>query len=122
MNNLVSIIEIPVEDFSRAVNFYQTVMGIPIEEMEMDGNLMGVFPSEGQTVNVCLVKGDDYVPTTTGAVLYLYAGDALDLMLERITSSGGQVIVGKTEIDPEMGCYAMFIDSEGNKLGLHGIS
>lgn len=122
MNNLVSIIEIPVEDFSRAVNFYQAVLGISVEEMQMDGNLMGVFPADGQTVNICLVKGDDYIPSTTGAVLYLYAGEALDSMLERITAGGGHVIVGKTMIDPEMGYFAMFIDTEGNKLGLHGIS
>lgn len=122
MNNLVSIIEIPVENFSRALNFYQSVLDIEIEEMQMDGNQMGVFPSDGNTVNICIVKGEDYLPTTSGAVLYLYVGDAIESVLDRITSNGGHVIVGKTLIDPDMGYFAMFIDTEGNKLGLHGNS
>ncbi len=32
------------------------------------------------------------------------------------------MVVPKTEINPEMGCFAMFIDSEGNKLGIHSMT
>lgn len=119
MNNLISIVEIPVTDFTRAVQFYQTILGVTIEEMEMDGNKMGVLPNEEGTVNVVLVKGNDYKPTTDGAVLYLNAGNDLQPMLDKVAQNGGQVIVPKTEISPEMGYFALFIDSEGNKLGLH---
>ena len=119
MNNLISIVEIPTADFARAVKFYQTVLGLAIEEMEMDGNQMGVLPNENGTVNVVLVKGNDYKPTTEGAVLYLNAGDDLQPMLDRVEQNGGQVILAKTEISPEMGYFALFIDTEGNKLGLH---
>ena len=119
MNNLISIVEIPTADFARAVKFYQTVLGLAIEEMEMDGNQMGVLPNENGTVNVVLVKGTDYKPTTDGAVLYLNAGDDLQPMLDKVEQNGGQVILAKTEISPEMGYFALFIDTEGNKLGLH---
>lgn len=119
MNNLISIVEIPVTDFTRAVQFYQTILGVTIEEMEMDGNKMGVLPNEEGTVNVVLVKGNDYKPTTDGAVLYINAGKDLQPMLDKAAQNGGQVIVPKTEISPEMGYFALFIDSEGNKLGLH---
>lgn len=119
MNNLISIVEIPTTDFSRAVKFYQTVLGLAIEEMEMDGNQMGVLPNEEATVNVVLVKGDDYTPTTEGVVLYFNAGNDLQAMLDKVTQNGGTVIVPKTEISPEMGFFALFIDTEGNKLGLH---
>lgn len=119
MKNLISIVEIPVSDFSRAVTFYQAVLGVGIEEMEMDGIQMGVLPSDGETVNVVLAKGTDYNPTTDGAILYLNAGDDLQPALEKIEPNGGQVIVPKTEISPEMGFFALFIDTEGNKLGLH---
>jgi len=118
-NNLISIVEIPVTDFTRAVQFYQTILGVTIEEMEMDGNKMGVLPNEEGTVNVVLVKGNDYKPTTDGAVLYINAGKDLQPMLDKVAQNGGQVIVPKTEISPEMGYFALFIDSEGNKLGLH---
>jgi uncharacterized protein len=119
MNNLISIVEIPVADFSRSVNFYKAILGLAIEEMEMDGNQMGVLPNEEGTVNVVLVKGKDYKPTPDGAVLYLNAGKDLQPILDRIEKNGGQVILPKTEISPEMGYFALFIDSEGNKLGLH---
>ena len=122
MSNLISIVEIPTTDFSRAVKFYQTILGVAIEEMKMDGNQMGVLPNEEGTVNVVLVKGNDYKPTTDGAVLYLNAGNDLQTMLDKVAQNGGQVIVPKTEISPEMGFFALFIDTEGNKLGLHSSS
>lgn len=122
LNNLISIIEISVSDFSRAVKFYQTVLGVSIQEMEVDGVQMGILPNEEGTVNVVLAKGTDYKPTTDGAVLYLNAGNDLQSMLDKIEQNGGQVIVPKTQISPEMGFFALFIDSEGNKLGLHSLN
>lgn len=119
MNNLISIVEIPTTDFARAVKFYQTILGVIIEEVDMDGMLMGLLPSDGETVNVVLVNGNDYKPTTDGAVLYLNAGNDLQPMLDKVEQNGGQVILPKTEISPEMGFFALFIDTEGNKLGLH---
>lgn len=119
MNNLISIVEIPTADFSRAVGFYQTILNVSIEEVNMDGIQMGVLPGNSETVNVVLVKGNDYKPTTEGAVLYLNAGNDLQPMLEKVEQHGGQVIVPKTEINPEIGYFALFIDPEGNKMGLH---
>lgn len=119
MRNLISIVEIPTTDFSRAVHFYQTILGITIEEVDMDGTQMGVLPSDGETINVVLVKGNDYKPTSDGAVLYLNAGNDLQSMLEKVSKNGGQIIVEKTLISPEMGFFALFMDTEGNKLGLH---
>lgn len=119
MNNLISIVEIPITDFSRAVEFYQSILGISIEEAEMDGVKMGILPNDEGTVNVVLAKGSDYKPTTDGAVLYLNAGKDLQPTLAKVEKNGGQVIVPKTQISPEMGYFALFIDTEGNKMGLH---
>jgi uncharacterized protein len=121
MKNLISIVEIPVADLPRAVTFYQTILGVTIQEMEMDGVTMGVIPNAAGTVNVVLAKGGDYKPTTDGAVLYLNAGKDLQSMLDKVKQHGGQVLVPKTEISPEMGYFALFIDTEGNKLGLHAM-
>ncbi|MBX2963328.1 MAG: VOC family protein [Cyclobacteriaceae bacterium] len=119
MNNLISIVEIPVTDFSRAVKFYQLILGIAIEEMEMDGSQMGILPSENGTVNVVLVRGNGYKPITDGAVIYLNAGNDLQPMLDKIKQNGGQVIVPKTKISPEIGYFGIFMDTEGNKMGVH---
>lgn len=119
MNNLISIVEIPVSDYARASTFYQTILNLTITPMNMDGNQMGVLPNDSGTVNVVLVKGNDYKPTADGAVLYLNAGSNLQPTLDLVAKNGGQVIVPKTLISPEMGYFALFIDTEGNKLGLH---
>lgn len=121
MKNLISIIEIPVTDFPRALTFYQAVVGVTIQEIEMDGVTMGVLPNAEGTVNVVLAKGADYKPTTEGAVLYLNAGNDLQPMLDKVKLNGGQILVPKTQISPEMGYFALFIDTEGNKLGLHSV-
>lgn len=119
MKNLISIVEIPVTDFSRAVKFYEAILAVKIEEVDMGGTQMGVLPGDGETVSVVLVKGEDYKPTTDGAVVYLNADSDLQPMLDKVETSGGQIIVPKTEISPEMGYFALFVDTEGNRLGLH---
>ncbi|HEX8357122.1 MAG TPA: VOC family protein [Segetibacter sp.] len=119
MTNFISIVEIPTTDFPRAVKFYQSILGVSIEEVDMGGTKMGVLPGDEEAVNVVLVKGDDYKPTTDGAVVYINAGKNLQPTLDKIETSGGKVIVPKTEISPEMGYFALFMDTEGNKLGLH---
>ena len=121
MNNLISIVEIPIADFPRAVKFYQTILGVTIEEMEMDGVQLGVLPNDEGTVNVVLAKGTDYKPSADGALLYLNAGEDLQPTLDKVGQNGGQVILPKTPISPEMGFFALFIDSEGNKMGLHSM-
>ncbi len=39
--------------------------------------------------------------------------------LDKVENSGGKIILPKTEISPEIGFFALFIDTDGNKLGLH---
>jgi uncharacterized protein len=119
MQNLVSIIEIPVADLKRAIKFYSAILSVNIEEAEMGDVKMGILPSEEGTVNVVLAKGADYNPTTDGSVIYLNGGENLQLILNHVEPNGGKVLVPKTEISPEMGYFALFIDVEGNKMGLH---
>jgi predicted enzyme related to lactoylglutathione lyase len=40
-------------------------------------------------------------------------------VLERIAAEGGQVIMPKTLITPEIGYMASFIDMEGNRIAIH---
>jgi len=119
MQQLISIVEIPVVDFPRAVAFYKEILSVSIEEVDMDGIQMGVLSANENAVQVALVKGPDYHPTTEGSICYLNAGSDLQTTLDKIEVNGGKVLVPKTEISPEMGFFALFMDSEGNKLGLH---
>lgn len=119
MKNLVSIVEIPVRDFQRAITFYRALLGVDIEEVDMEGTLLGVLPSDGDVVSVVLVKGEGYEPAAAGALAYLNGGDDLQGVLDRVEPHGGAVLVPKTEIGPDMGFFAQFTDTEGNRLGLH---
>ncbi|MCF0049076.1 VOC family protein [Dyadobacter sp. LJ53] len=119
MKNLVSIVEIPTDSFPRAVEFYQSILDVNIEELDMQGTKMGLFSGENGSVNVALIHGPGYKPSDLGTLIYLNGGEDLQLVLDKVQVNGGKVVTQKTEIDPENGFFAVFIDSEGNKVGLH---
>ncbi len=119
MKNLISIVEIPTKDFSRARAFYQTILDVKIEETEMDGSKIGVFPDTGENISVLIIHGSEYKTSNEGITVYLNGGVDLQNIAGKIEANGGKIVVPKTEIGPDMGFFALFIDTEGNKLGLH---
>lgn len=119
MNPLIAMFEIPATDLSRAVGFYEGILGIHIEKMVMPGMEMGIFPYEGQPVTGVIVKGEGYEPSASGVTIYLNAGDDLQLVLDKVKAHGGQIIVPKTAHADESGYFALFVDTEGNRLGLN---
>lgn len=122
MKSFISIFEIPTTDFSRAVNFYQSILDIEITKIEMQGTQMGLFPSDGQTASGVLIKGEGYNPSSDGVIIYLNGGDDLQFILNKVEANGGEIIVPKTLIDEENGYFAMFLDTEGNRIGLHSLN
>jgi predicted enzyme related to lactoylglutathione lyase len=119
MENLINWFEIPATDFSRAVSFYKNILAIDIQEADMFGTKMGFMPTDGSNVSGAIVAGEDYAPSMEGVTVYLNGGADLQVILNKIETNGGKVIVPKTQISVEMGYFAMFIDTEGNKLALH---
>lgn len=114
--------EIPVADFSRARTFYQTVLGITIEPMVMGPVTMGFLSSDPAAVGGAIVQGEGGVPSTQGTIVYLNGGDDLAPMLARVAPAGGKVAAPKTEIGNNFGFFAHFIDTEGNRVGLHSMA
>jgi len=119
MKNFISLFEIPATDISRAINFYQAILDISIEKMEMPGMEMGIFPYEGQMVTGVIMKGEEYQPAANGVTIYLDGGDNLQHILDKVERNGGKVMVPKTAHADENGFFALFLDTEGNKLGLN---
>lgn len=74
MNSFVSIFEIPATDLSRAIAFYQAVLDLEIEKVDIPGMQMGLFPAEEQANFGVIVQGDDYKPSAEGITIYLNAG------------------------------------------------
>lgn len=119
MKSFVRVFEIPATKIARAVDFYQATFDIAIEIMSFDGMQMGVFPSEGQMNFGVIIEGEGYKPSKNGVTLYLDAGNDLQIILDKIKAQGGKIVVAKTPHADESGYFALFIDSEGNKMGLH---
>ena len=119
MNNLAAIFEIPATDLTRAVGFYSAILDVSIEVMEMEDIKLGLFPYDEQSTVGVIMQGEGCVPSSSGVTLYLNAGDDLQLVLSRIEPNGGKVVLDKTPHADESGFFALFLDSEGNRLGLH---
>lgn len=119
MKSYVSMFEIPATDISRAINFYQALFDIKIEKMDVEGMQMGILPYEGQMVTGVIIQADGYKPSVDGVTMYLNAGENLQVVLDRVEKNGGQIIVPKTAHADESGYFAIFLDSEGNRMALH---
>jgi uncharacterized protein len=119
--NSLNWFEIPVSDMARAKHFYQVIFSIHMHEMEMMEMKMAGFPGEPGSgkVSGALVQSENHVPSADGAVLYLNANPDMSPVLERIAQEGGHIVLPKTLITSEIGYMAFFIDTEGNKVGLH---
>lgn len=119
MKNYISMFEIPATDISRAINFYQALLDIKIEKMDVDDMQMGILPYEGQMVSGVIIQAEGYKPSADGVTIYLNAGENLQIVLDKVEKNGGQIIVPKTAHADESGYFAIFLDSEGNKMALN---
>lgn len=122
MDHLSNWIEIPVFDMARARSFYGELLGVSLNEMRMGGNDYALINVKDRFNTGCLVKGDGYVPSMQGVVVYLNGGDDLSSVLERVKRAGGEVLLPKTFLSREAGHIAYLLDTEGNKVGLHSMA
>lgn len=116
-HNVVNWFDIPVRDLDRASKFYCEVIDGKLERYSAPGIVGAMFPPAGVTGT--LLKGEGFVPSSEGSVVYLDGGDDLSPMLARAEAAGGSVLQPKTEIGGGRGYFAYFEDSEGNRIGLH---
>ena len=121
MPHALNWFEIPVTDFTRAKTFYETVLGITIAPMEMGTTKMGMLSTDPTAIGGALVQGEGSMPSQNGTMVYLNGGEDLAPMLARVAQAGGAVVVPKTEIGNDFGCFAHFVDTVGNKVGLHSM-
>ena len=85
----------------------------------MPGMEMGIFPYEGQMTTGVIMKEEGLKPSADGVTIYLNGGDNLQIILDKVEKNGGKIIVQKTAHADESGFFALFLDTEGNKLGLN---
>ncbi len=117
MENIFCFVEIPVADMERAVAFYSTLLKSELKAVEYAGAEMAFFPNQGNIVSGALIKDKSYKPSTEGVLVYLNGGDDLNNMLLLVEKCGGRVLLDKTRVS-ENHYYAMFQDTEGNRLAV----
>jgi uncharacterized protein len=122
--NAINWFEIPVTDFERAKLFYSSIFDFEMPEMMMDTTRMGflLYDQENGGVGGAIVHGEGCIPNENGARIYLNGGSDLNIVLNRIEKAGGKILLPKTDIGSGFGYFALFIDTEGNQLGLHSMA
>jgi predicted enzyme related to lactoylglutathione lyase len=123
--NAISWFEIPSHDLARATTFYEAIFDTKLIPMDTPSIKMRMFPLQDLMTGVggAVVHGGGFhkVSSTDGPLLYLNGNPDVQIILDRIEAAGGQVLVPKTEISPEYGHMAVFLDTEGNRIALHSI-
>jgi uncharacterized protein len=124
MKNAISWFEIPALDLARATKFYETIFGVTLNPLDLQDIKMRMFPVDDTTgVGGALVdSGGFHKPSLTdGPLIYLNGNPDVQHVLNKVEAAGGKIMVPRTEISPEYGYMAVFIDTEGNRIGLHSV-
>ena len=122
--NAISWFEIPALDLDRAQKFYEIIFDIQMIPMDMPQLQMRLFPIE-DPMNIggaICNSGDFYRPSSdSGPLVYLNGNPDVQLILDKVKVAGGTVVIPKTQISPEHGYMAVFLDTEGNRIALHSV-
>ena len=119
MNNPLRWFEIATADLDRAVAFYQNILAIELRRETCGDIAMAIFPYAEPYPSGALVAMPQLQPRDNGTLVYLDGGADLNTVLARIPTAGGHVVMGKTDLGKGIGHIALFIDSEGNRVGLY---
>jgi uncharacterized protein len=115
MKKLVSFFEIPADDFERAVEFYEKVFDLKLHVEACSDEKMGFFPGGEGAVS----KAEGFKPSADGVLISL-AVESIEQILALVVANRGSISIPKTAIlANDMGWFAVFKDTEGNRIGLH---
>lgn len=127
MQHAISWFEIPTENLDRATQFYEIILGLELQPMDMPGMQMRIFPIDNMMEGVTgvLIKTEDgfHKPSSShGPLVYLNANDGMEDILSKVESAGGQILQDRMQISPEHGYMAIILDSEGNRIAFHSVN
>jgi len=125
MDNAISWFEIPTTDLDRAQKFYEAIFDITLNPMDTPNIKMRMFQLDDMMTGVggaIVYSGGFHKPSATeGVLIYLNGNPDVQNVLDKVEKAGGKIMVPKTEISPEYGFIGVFLDTEGNRIGLHSI-
>ena len=124
--NAINWFQIPVLETSRAKKFYETILEIKMqtkhipetnEELTFFPFSPGVTRATSGRVSGVLTKSQRSKPSMDGITVFLNANPVIQNVIDKIEPAGGKIIIPKTKV--QAGYFSIFIDPEGNKIGLH---
>ena len=118
MKSAVDWFEIPVEQLSRAVSFYEALLATRLKPSKYGPFEAAVFSVDDPGIGGALVQDKGRKAQQGGTRVYLCATGMLEEVLSRVAPAGGSVLLPKTDLG-EPGYIAVIRDSEGNEVGLH---
>lgn len=118
--NAIGWFDIYVEDLSRAVDFYETVLATKLEEIvdPTGQSQMMSFRADMSAYGAggALTKSAHASPGAGGTIVYFSAEDCA-VEEARVVGAGGKIIRPKFSIG-EFGWVSLCQDTEGNTIGL----
>lgn len=119
MNNPVNWFEIATNDLERAKEFYSKVFQREFQLIEMPDAKMYMFAGGPDLKGAAgaLVQSSENTPNPDGTIVYFECEDVAN-EASRVAESGGKLVFPKMAIGA-FGFIAQFIDTEGNRIGLH---
>ena len=121
--NAIGWFDIYVNDLTRAVTFYETVLGQKLEEIvdPTEQSQMMSFPADMSAYGAggALTKSDHASPGIGGTIVYFSVADC-SVEEAKVADAGGVVVRPKFSIG-EFGWVTLCQDTEGNMFGLNSV-
>jgi predicted enzyme related to lactoylglutathione lyase len=111
--------DIPVADMDRARKFYAAVLEAEVPLMDGADGDVALLPMEPGDASGDLVKSDRATPGAPGVTVYLDSKGDPEGMIERAVNAGGQLAMPVSDMGETVGFIGYFIDTEGNRIGVH---
>ncbi|HMO31802.1 MAG TPA: VOC family protein [Lacibacter sp.] len=122
--NALNWFEIPVLDFDRAKQFYESIFDYQMPENQMGPARMGFFLYDFQNGKVggAIVHNPQlHTPSGNGSLIYLNCQPDLQVVLNRVEAAGGTILTPKSAVGNNLGYWALIRDTEGNRVALHSM-
>ena len=118
-SNPVGWFDINVSNLDRAKKFYETVFNIQLFDLPIEWGKQSLFPFNQESPNIsgALVEKTDMIPNSNNTVVYFESEDCVTEAVI-LPAAGGVIVKPKMNIG-EFGYVSIYIDSEGNSIGLH---
>ena len=120
MKKINCIFEIPATDFRRAVDFTKLCWVCNFRLLNVKQRKWLVSRKKVKPIGaISYASNFDFLPSTHGVLIHFNCED-IEQTLEKVLLKGGKVVIPKTKIEADdKGWFAVFTDSEGNRIGVY---